>query len=159
MVHIFDVSEPIFGSKVTVFIGNGNRQELVDAFLKKFKMSIENCGNIIALTKDEEVNGLHSTIFDNGCDVGHAITIVDKNKSTTLDTIIHECIHFTTSVFDYVGMQHEKSNDELYAYLHGYYVRQIAEKISESNKKDKKNGNVRKTGSKQVSKRKNNNKG
>ena len=44
------------------------------------------------------------------------ISYLILNSKVPIGTLLHEIIHITTAMFDFIGAEHQEGNDELYAY-------------------------------------------
>lgn len=50
-------------------------------------------------------------------------------KKTSINTLVHECVHATSRILYDRGIPINYDNDETFAYLHGYIVEQIHKQI------------------------------
>lgn len=144
MIHSFHLKEPVYSSETYVFLGDGNRDEMIKSIQRKFKMKYDKMGNLPSLILSSDVNGLFAPLLGDGEELlCFIILIIDVNKPTTNETIAHECIHASMTLFEHYGIEHDKKTDEAFAYLHGFFFHGVLEflklfrkKIENENKPD-----------------------
>lgn len=114
--------------------------------IEKHTLSIEpydsNCLVIVGTPEEaRKYRDKHEVFFDLKYDfeVGGA-TIVKENywpliflnkrltKRQRVATFAHECVHLINREFDRVGIEFDPNNDEAYAYLMSYLIKQAQEK-------------------------------
>jgi len=130
----FYVDVPIFNMEVNVFIGK--RED--------FSGWLSSCFEVKDPKLEESAEAAEGLVFeleDYGY-VGHVGMFLndfkaklETEKHTALGTLAHECVHAAKSVCSSRGMPFDEENEELSAYLVGFLVQKILDKVEKLKKK------------------------
>ena len=56
---------------------------------------------------------------------GLILIMLREDQRNEYDVIAHECFHATEFIMEYIGMPHSNDTSEAFAYLLGYFVKEI----------------------------------
>lgn len=99
---------PIFKQSVTVIY-----KDNIDYLIKKHNL----------------INTKDSNAFVYKDPIKYRLHVVLKPSKFTLGILLHECVHITNFIFDYIGVNLDVNNDEFQAYYTQFWFEQILNKI------------------------------
>jgi hypothetical protein len=124
--YYFFIEDQVFGG--LIFFITGKSEECKKIVIKKLGVQTPDCLDLMSI----KYSGNMIELMDVECEasilvvwISEDIYNADLNDSKFVHTIEHESLHAISSILRAVGLNHNVENEEVYAYMQTWLVKQI----------------------------------